>query len=169
MASPPREDPTVVRLRTLFLEHPAWVEAARHTAEGASSKVFFSHRPGEPWHLIRSGGRSLLRRGAAPSPDFAFRFTPAAVERLAGVEGGVADIAGTLFTLMLESDPELRVGFRVIASFPRLIRHGYVRLLVVAGPRLAALGARHGVRSPGDLRRLVRELRAQPPASWETA
>ncbi len=69
---------------------------------------------------------------------------------------------------MLEHDPALRVGFRVIAPFRILVRHGYVRLLLAAGPRLAALGARHGVRSLGDLRRLVRDLRSRAPQAWET-
>lgn len=160
-------DPSVARLGALFREHPAWVEAARYTKEGASSKVFFSHLPGEPWHLIRVGGESLLRPGEAVAPDLAFRFTPAAIDQLAAVEGGIGDFAVALFSLILETDPELRIGFRIIAPFPRLVRRGYLRLLLHEGPELVAYGARHGIRNLADLRRLVARLRAEPAEAWE--
>lgn len=166
-ASPEPGDPSIARLRSLFREHPAWVQAARHTADGASSKVFFSHRPGEAWHLVRVGGESLLRPGPATSPDFAFRFTPAAIDRLASVEGDVGDFAVALFSLILEKDERLRIGFRAIASFPRLVRRGYLRLLLSAGPRVVGFGARHGVSGLGELRRMLAQLRARPPEAWE--
>jgi hypothetical protein len=151
------EDPSVARLAALFLEHPAWVAAARHTREGVSSKVFFSHLPGAPWHLVRTGGESLLRPGPATSPDFAFRFTPASIARLAAVEGGVGDFAITLFSLILEEDEELQVGFRIIASFPQLALRGYLRLLLASGPEVLAFGARHGIaRALGNRRGLTR-------------
>jgi hypothetical protein len=162
------EDPSVARLAALFLEHPAWVAAARHTREGVSSKVFFSHLPGAPWHLVRVGGESLLRPGPSTSPDFAFRFTPASIARLAAVEGGVGNFAIALFSLILEEDEELRVGFRIIASFPQLALRGYLRLLLAAGPEVLAFGARHGIATPGALRPLVAQLRARPPEPWET-
>jgi hypothetical protein len=82
-----RKDASVAQLCDLFREHPVWVEAGRHIAEGASSKVFFSHLPGEAWHLIRLPGKSALRPGPAATPDFAFRFTPLAIDRLAAVQG----------------------------------------------------------------------------------
>lgn len=168
MCSQP-QDPSATRLAALFLEHPAWVKAARHTVDGASSKVFFSHLPGTPWQLIRVRGESLLRPGRAADPDFAFRFTPAAIERLDAVEGDVADFAITLFALILETDEALQLGFRVIAPFPRLVRRGYLRVLLSAGPKLVAYGARRGVRDLGDLRRLVAHVRARPPEAWEVA
>lgn len=138
-----------------------------YTREGASSKVFFSHLPGEPWHLIRVGGESLLRPGPPAAPDFAFRFTPAAIDRLAKVEGGIGDFAVALFSLILETDPDLRIGFRIIAPFPRLVRRGYLRLLLHAGPELVAYGARHGVRNLRELQRVIARLRAEPPEAWE--
>ena len=160
-------DPHVRKLARLFLEHPAWLSAARHVREGASSKVAFSHLPSGSWHLVREGGRSLLRPGPAADPDFAFRFTPAAIDRLAAARGGIGDFAVALFSLILEEDESIAVGFRILSSFSKLARRGYVRLLLAAGPRVVAWGAAHGVRTPGQLRRLVRELRAREPASWE--
>ena len=68
---------------------------------------------------------------------------------------------------MLDPDPDVRVGFRIVAPFGRLRRRGYVRLLLRAGPTVAASGARHGVGSLTGLARLVRALRAAEPASWE--
>jgi hypothetical protein len=162
-------DEHVDRLADLFLEHPAWLAAARRIREGASSKVFFSHRAGEPWQLVRRGEQSLLLSGPARDPDFAFLFTPVAIERLAAVQGGVADFAVELFSLILETDEELRIGFRIIAPFPRLARRGYLGLLITGGPKILAFGATHGIRTLGALRRFVAQMRARKPESWEVA
>ena len=160
-------DATVSTLEELFATHPAWLRAARHVEEGASSRVLFSHRPGERWHLVREGGRTRLRPGDAEDPDFAFRFTPAAVERLAAVSGGVGDFAVELFDLMSARDETVRVGFRVVASFSRLVRRGYLGVLAAGGLRVLAYGAKRGVRTLEQLRRLVENARGTTPPEWE--
>jgi hypothetical protein len=161
------EDESVTRLARMFLEHPAWADAARRIGSDATSSVFFSHRPGEPWRLERRQGRTLLLPGAAPDPDFVFRFTPASIERLCVTEGGIGHFAVALFELIMEPSPRLRVGFRVAASFPRLVRRGYLGLLAAGGLRVLAFGAARGVRTPADLRRLVERLRRREPEAWE--
>ncbi len=161
------EDESVTRLARMFLENPAWTDAARRIASDATSSVFFSHRPGEPWRLERRCGRTLLLPGAAADPDFVFRFTPASVERLCATDGGIGDFAVALFGLIAEENPRLRVGFRVAAPFPRLVRRGYLRLLAVGGLRVLAFGAARGVRSRADLRRLVERVRHRAPEAWE--
>jgi hypothetical protein len=167
VSSPP-PDAHVERLATLFLDHPAWITAAGHVDARATSNVYFSHRPGEVWHLVFRDGRTRLLPGSTSNPDFVFRFTPAAVERLESVEGGIGDFAVELFTLMLEEDPSLQVGFRIVGDFTRLMLRGYVRLLLAAGPRVIAFGATHGVGSLGALRRFVAQLRSRAPMDWET-
>jgi hypothetical protein len=151
----------------MFLEKPAWVDAARRIESDATSSVFFSHRPGEPWHLERRRGKTLLLPGAAADPDFVFRFTPASIERLCSTEGGIGRFALELFELIAEEDPSLRVGFRIAAPFPRLVRRGYLRLLAVGGLRVLAFGAARGVRTLADLRRLVERVRRRAPEAWE--
>ena len=163
------EETAIERLARLFQEHPAWVEAARLLAPEATSSVYFSHRPRQAWRLEHREGHTRLLPGASPDPDLVFRFTPAAVDRLAEARGGIGDFALELFSLALEADAAARVEIRVAAPFPRLLARGYVRLLLAGGPRLAALGASHGVRTPGALRRLVRQLRRRGPEEWETA
>ncbi len=155
----PRPDPTIERLAELFAHHPVWLGAARPIAEGACSRVRFSHRPDEEWTLVREGDESRLQPGPCPDPDLEFVFTPAAVEALAAVEGDVGDFAVTLFELALAADPERRVDVRVVAPFSRLARRGYVRLLITGGPKVLRFGAAHGVRGLGGLRRLVERLR----------
>jgi hypothetical protein len=163
----PAPDPWIARLERLFREHPAWREAARWIDERATSSVFFTHRPGEPWHLERRGDETLLLPGSADAPDFVFRFAPAAIASLEAVRGGPGDFAAELFTLALAEDPATRVDLRIAASFTRLLRRGYVRLLLAAGPRVRALAAAHGVLSVRDLRRLVATLRKHPREAWE--
>jgi hypothetical protein len=156
-------DPTVRTLAELFRRHPAWVRAAGYIAKGAESAVSFSHLPGRSWRLVRRGGESLLLRGRARGPDFAFRFTPAAVARLAAVRGDIGDFAVELFGRILEPREERGMGFRVIAPFSRLVRRGYVRLLLAAGPEVVRFGASRGVTTLQDLRRFVAARRADRP------
>jgi hypothetical protein len=131
------------------------------------SAVRFRHLPGRRYRLERRGGESLLVEGDAPDPDFAFRFTPASVERLEAVRGGMGEFAVALFQCILENDEVAKVDFRIVAPFPRLAWRGYLRLLLDAGPAVLRFGARHGVASIGALRRLVSELRARPREPWE--
>jgi len=167
LTSPASGDPHVERLARLFLEHPAWTEAARHVSEASTSRVLFSHRPGERWHLARVHGESRLLPGDVPDPDFVFRFSPGSIERLARVEGSVGAFAVELFGLIVGEDPGARVDLRIAAPFQRLVRRGYVGLLVASGWRVVAFGARHGIRSLGQLRRLVEKLTSHPPEPWE--
>lgn len=162
------DDPHVRRLAELFRAHPAWGEAARRLAPESESKVCFRHRPGEPWRLVRRGEVTQLEPGRARDPDLAFCFGPHAIEALAATRGGVTDFALALFRLVLEDDPQRGIRLRVIAPFPRLLRRGYVDLLLRGGPRLLWFGATHGVRTLPQLRRLVDSLRGAAPEPWET-
>jgi hypothetical protein len=114
-SAPPRgrPDETVRTLARLFRTHPVWVEAARGVDRRAESAVYFAHLPGRPWRLVRRGGRTLLLRGRARDPDLVFRFTPAAVARLAAARGDVEDFAVELFSRIVESRRTRRVDLRV--------------------------------------------------------
>jgi hypothetical protein len=162
-----KRDEWVDRLARLFREHPAWVAAAHHLSSGASSTVYFAHhldRDGhEPWRLEQCDAGTCLLPGAARDPDFIFRFSPESIEQLEAVDGTVGDFAVALFSLVVDDEVQLRIA----AGFPRLIRRGYVKLLLVAGPPVVAFGATHGIRTLGALRRLVAGLRRRGPADWE--
>lgn len=162
-------DASIDRLAELFAGHPAWRAAAERIEEGATSNVFFSQRPGEAWHLERSGGLTRLLPGAAADPDFAFRFTPSSIDLLARVNGGIGSFAVALFERIVDPDPGTAVGFRVVAPFSRLVRRGYLSLLAAGGLRVLAFGAARGVRTIGDLRRLVERLGSEGPRDWERA
>jgi hypothetical protein len=161
-------DPHVLKLRSLFRSHPAWLEAARSVREGSASRVLFSHVLGE-YQLVRRDGESLLLEGAAPDPDFVFRFTPKAVDRLAELESAeVADFAIELFDCIVSDDPDIQVGLRVLASLPRLMVRGYVGLLFGGGPKLLSYAASRGVRNVSDLRKFIKQARASDPR-WEAS
>lgn len=155
-------DPYVAKLADYFRTHPVWVNAARSIKEGASSSVVFSHLEGE-WHLLRRGGESLLLPGPATDPDLAFRFTPAAIERITKVEGNIGDFATELFACITSDDPELAVDVRVLAPFPRLLKRGYVQVLLRGGPKVLQYGAARGVRTLSDLRRLLKQVQSGEP------
>jgi hypothetical protein len=134
----------------------------------ATSAVWFSQRPGEPWQLVREGGVSVLKPGRASDPDLVFRFTPGAIDALAGAGDEIADFAICLFERMIDPDQSRHVGFRAVASFARLVRRGYLRLLLEGGgPRVALFAVRHGIRSPAALRRVITALTRIRPFDWE--
>lgn len=151
------------RLATLFAEHPAWVDAAGRLRGDATSTVYFTHRAREPWRLETHAGSTRLLPGAAGDPDLVFRFSPESIGRLESVEGGIGDFAVALFEQIVNQEVDLRIR----AGFGRLVRRGYVKLLLAAGPPVLAFGASHGIRTLGALRRFVADLSTQGPADWE--
>jgi hypothetical protein len=160
-------DDYIARLAHLFLEHPIWIEAANRISADATSTIFFSHNPGQAWHLENREGEILLLPCAAEDPDFVFRFTPAAVQRLEDVERGMDDFAVELFRLMFEESIDEGVGIRIVAGFPRLLQRGYVRLLLSAGPGVLVFGTARGVFTLRGLRRLVTSTRSTELMEWE--
>jgi len=156
-------DPHVAQLRQLFLTHPAWRKAATHIKDGSQSRVHFSHVNGD-FHLLRKDGGSHLMEGPAADPDFAFLFTPKAIERLSAVEGeDPADFAVELFEGILTEEPEEQVGLRVVSGFAKLFARGYVKLLFKTGPRVRAYGKERGVSGMTGLRKFLRQARASDP------
>jgi hypothetical protein len=153
-------DASVRRLASLFRSHPAWTAAAALLSDAASSNVRFRQRPGEAWHLARVRGKTRLAPGARRDADLELTFTPAAIERLTATRGGIGAFAVALFDLAVERDATRGVEIRVLAPFSRLVRRGYLRLLVAGGPRVLVWGAAHGVRSLPQLRRFVARARA---------
>ncbi len=158
---------SVERLSRLFRKHPAWCKGAGLLENEATSNIYFSEFPGRAWHLVRVEEETRLLPGTVESPDFVFRFPPEAVNRLSETEGGVGAFAETFFMLLAESDPVLKVDYRIVAPFSKLVRRGYVRLLMAGGPGLLRFGVARGVRTLADLRRLVARSQSRVPAGWE--
>ena len=154
-------------LTDLCLHHPAWNEAARYLEEGASSNIYIASQPEAVWHLVRRANETHLEAGPARDPDLVFRFTREAVASLANVEGDVGDFAVRLFHLIVEVGDDAGVEIRIAAPFSRLVRRGYLSLLVAGGLRVLAFGTAHGVRTLHELRRLVERMQQREPAVWE--
>ena len=154
-------------LARMFREHPAWQETARMIDPRSTSTVYFRHLPDQPWHLERRGDVTLLLPGAAEDPDFVFRFTTGAIARLAAVRGNAGDFAAELFSLAWSDDPTVRVNIVIATGFARLLRRGYVRLLLAAGPRARAIAAAHGVEGMSSIQHLVATMRKFDRAGWE--
>ena len=159
MASTAEPDPHVRRLAALFRSHPAWMRAAALISQQACSNVRFQHRPGEVWHLARVDGVTVLAPGARSDADLELGFPPGAIERLEATRGGIGAFAVALFELAVERDESLRVDLRILAPFSRLVRRGYLRLLIAGGPEVIAWGAAHGVRTLGELRGWIARVR----------
>lgn len=160
-----QQDEWIERLARLFVEHPAWVEAANLLSGDATSTVYFTQRPTEVWHLCTQAGGTRLLPGAARDADLVFRFSPESIRALERTDGGIGEFAVALFEEITGDRAQLRIR----APFLRLARRGYVKLLFAAGPKVIAFGARHGVTTLGGLRKLVAEHARRGPSEWETA
>ena len=148
-------------LRKFFSEHPTWIKAASPVREGANSEVFIAGQP-RPYHLYRTAGRSELREGPAPSPDFSLMFSYGAVKSFHELKDGeIADFAILLFDCIKEEDIEQKIGFRVVGTLSQVLGRGYLQVLLKGGPRVLQYAAAHGVRSIGDFSRLLRGLRGK--------
>lgn len=161
------QDEIVDSLIALFRDHPAWREAASIVARDSMSNVYFTHRPGETWHLERGKVGSNLVPGGVDDPDFVFRFSPGAVAKLSDVRGGVAKFALELFSLIESGDPDERVEVRVAAPFARLREHGFLTLLLQAGPTVAVYGLRRGIVGVSSLAKFARQATNAKPQDWE--
>src|SRR6185295_19151167 len=56
-------------------------------------------------------------------------------------------------------DLTVRVSIRITTGFARLLRRGYVRLLLAAGPRARAIAAANGVEGMSSIQHLVATMR----------
>jgi hypothetical protein len=160
------QDPALEELARLFRDHPAWQRAAALLDASATSDVYFTHRPGDVWHLERRGVGSELLPGPARAPDLAFRFTPGSVSRLADAGDSIGEFAVELLTRITDPDARTHIDLRIAADFEQLRRRGYVKLLLAGGPSILRFGARHGILTAGALRRFVAETRKNGPAEW---
>jgi len=104
-------------------------------------------------------GVTRLEPGELGDADLELGFTPEAIERLEATRGGIGAFAVALFDLAVERDEALRIDVRILVPFSRLVRRGYLRLLVAGGPGVLAWGAAHGVATLGQLRRFAGRLR----------
>ncbi len=146
-------------LRVFFEEHEVWQEAARPVKDGANSEVYFRSIPGE-YYLIREDGKSWLRKGKAPSPDFSFVFPDEAIRRFESLNGdNISDFAMLLFELLGNEDDLNLIGFRVSGSIGQILKRGYLQVVLKGGPRVLQYAASHGIRSLGDFGRLLKSLK----------
>lgn len=156
-------DPYVDQLRRMFLTHPAWIKAGKYISDSSASRVVFTHLPGD-YQLERKGGQAFVVEGVADDPDFAFRFTPKSIEKLAAVPGDdIGDFAVALFECVLSEDPEMQVGLRVLGGYTRLLFRGYVTLFFKGGPKLLAFAGSRGIHNVNDLRKLIKQASGDDP------
>jgi hypothetical protein len=69
--------------------------------------------------------------------------------------------------LILDEDPQRQIGFRIVAPFTTLIRHGYLQLVITSGPKTLAFGASHRIFTLWQLRSFVGRIRSTKPEPWE--
>lgn len=164
----PKSDSHTEAMSNALARHEGWRAVSRRIKSGAKAKVVFSHRPGDPWHVVWQRSGSLLRPGPVVDPDAAFLLTPGSIARLSTLDGGIPEIGSELAALLTHDDSELRMDLRITAPLSKLIRHGYVRLLLEAAAGGLTFDGTSVPTNPWAIRRFVAEFTGPEPAWWES-
>lgn len=134
------------RLRRFLETAPAARRAMGPLAPGARVALRLDEGPAG---FTLADGAPRLAEGPLDDPDFTLTLPAAAVARLEA-EGReeVAEAGLSLFRLVLERDPSLRVGVSVQAPLPRLVRHGWLAVVALGGARVALWLVKRGLANP---------------------
>jgi hypothetical protein len=150
----------------LFLEES---EAARKASaplkEGSEIGLQFRGFP-EQYHVVKMKDRLAIYEGPAKRPDWTGTITPAAVAALRALENpDIGDLGVEIFKRMARGilDPEGEDNIRVHldAGFFTIMRHGYLGILPLGGPKVAQYLAQHGLKNVSGFRRVIKKLRGK--------
>lgn len=137
--------------------------AAAPLKDGVQIGLRFAGCEGD-YHAVKEGGRMRLKEGPASQPDWTATVTPTAVRNLLAFENAdIGDLGVEVFKRMArgildpESDDHIKVHLE--AGFFTIMRHGYLGILPLGGPKVAKWLAQHGLKNISGIRRVFKKLR----------
>ncbi len=150
-------------IRRFLEQDPASIQAARPLKPGAQVGFRFVGVAGQ-YHVVKEAGGLRVREGAAARPDWTAEITPAAVTSIAALENhDIGDLGVEIFKRMARgfvepgSDDHIKVHLQ--AGFLTIMRHGYLGILPLGGPKVARYLAQHGLKNASAIRKVFRKLR----------
>lgn len=137
--------------------------AAKPLKEGVQIGVRFAGFPDE-YYVTKASGRLTLVNGACAKPDWTAEITPAAVANIRALpQPDIGDLGVEIFKRMARgivepaSDDHIKV--HLTAGFFTIMRHGYLGILPLGGPKLAKWLAQNGLKNVSGIRRVFKKLR----------
>jgi hypothetical protein len=150
-------------LKSFLEEAPACKEAARPLKDGVEIGVQFHGVPGE-YRVVKENGRLTVKEGRAKSPDWTAVLTPAAVINVKALPNAdIGELGVEILRRMARglNDPnsEDHIKVQLTAGFFTIMRHGYLGILPLGGPKVAKWLAQHGLKNVSGIKRVFKKLR----------
>jgi hypothetical protein len=102
-----------------------------------------------PARFTMDRGQAKVLDEPAKSPDFTLTLPDGAVRRITALESDdVGEFGIEFFKLVLEKDPNLKVGVKIDAPTGQLLKHGYLGVLAIGGMKVTWWLLRNGVKNP---------------------
>lgn len=156
-------DELYTELKTFLEDNDVSRTASKPLKDGVTIGVRFHGHPGD-YHIVKEQGRLAVKPGAARAPDFAAVISPGAVHHIKGLQNpDIGDLGVELLQLMARGhkDPtaDAFVKVHLEAGFFTLMRHGYLGILPLGGPKVAKFLADRDLVSVAGLKRVFKRLR----------
>jgi hypothetical protein len=154
----------------LYLELKAFLEdndvsrtASKPLKDGVEIGVHFHGHPGE-YHIVKEQGRLAVKTGPARAPDWTAVISEAAVHHIKALPNpDIGDLGVELLKLMArghkEPDADAFVKVHLSASFFTMLRHGYLGILPLGGPKVAKFLSERDLISVSGVKRVFKKLR----------
>lgn len=136
-------------LKQFFESHPVAQKATAPLKRGAEVAVHFTDLPGRTFRFYKEDDAPRLTESSPQDADFDLTLAPLAVQEIVALEGHeVGDFGIAFFSHLIASEPERKVQVKLHAGPLKLLRRGYLGVLVLGGPKVLGWLARKGVKNP---------------------
>lgn len=153
----------IAELRAFLEEAEVSRTAAKPLKDGAEIGIRILGGQSD-FHVKKAGGRLVVADGPSRKPDWTAVVTPQAVHAIRALPNpDIGDLGVELLRRMARGyqDPnsEDHIKVHLTAGFFTIMRHGYLGILPLGGPKVAKFLAQHNLMSASGIKRVFKKLR----------
>ena len=151
-------------LKTFLEENDVSRTASKPLKDGIEIGVKF-HGHGAAYRVVKEGGRLAVKEGAPRDPDWTAEISAAAVHRIKSLQNpDIGELGVETLKLMARGNhapgpDEAFVRVHLAAGFFTMMRHGYLGILPLGGPKVAKFLAEKNLVSVSGIKRVFKKLR----------
>ncbi len=135
-------------------------KAAKTIADGSEVEFRVSGPNEEVFTFTKSGGKNTIRAGAALDPQVVFTLPQqAANEILADTSGEIGEIGVNIAKLIVTSDANRRVSFKLKTGFLTLFSKGYFGVVTAGGAAFASYLASRGLNGISGIKAAFKKMK----------
>ena len=137
-----------LRMKDFFETNPVTKKLAAPLKEGAVAWIQFEGDD-TSYTLIKENGMSVLRSGKPEKAELYMKLNKGAIDYLFELQSdNVQDYALRLFECAIRPTPERRVEGKLTTSLLDAYRKGYIKMLLMGGPKAISWAAQLGIQIP---------------------